>query len=114
MRLGICAPAEEIALGKQIRAEPRKQAPPVEPVVAMESRFGQGLHRNQCSLKKGNVFSVDVRRVATEKWIVLVKPELAGLLGKKLTRFLKPFFGEGCEVGADFSLGGVCFLGHGF
>jgi len=114
VRLGICAPAEEIALGKQIRAESRKQTPSVEPVVAMESRFGQGLHRNQCSLKKGDVFSVDVRRVATEKRIVLMKAELAGLLGKKLTRFFQPLFGEGCEIGADFSLGGVCFLGHGF
>jgi hypothetical protein len=44
----------------------------------------------------------------------LAEAQLAGLLGKKLARFLKPLFGEGCEVGADFGLGGVCFLGHGF
>ena len=114
MRLGICAPAQEIAFGKQIRAKSRQKPPPVEPVVAMKSRFGHGLHGNQCALKKSNVFSVDVRRVAAQQGIVLVKPELAGLLGKKLAGFLKPLFGEGCEVGSDFSLGGVCFLGHGF
>ena len=31
MRLRICAPTEEIAFGKQIRPEPRKQPAPVEP-----------------------------------------------------------------------------------
>jgi hypothetical protein len=79
----------------------------------MESRFGQGLHRSQCSLKKGNVLAVYLWRITTQQGIILMKPKLAGLLGKKLARFLKPQLGEGFKVGADFSLCSIGWRGHG-
>ena len=105
--LGICAPAQEIALGEQIRAESREEAPAVQPVVALKSRLRQGLHSIQRSLKKGDVFSMNVRSVSAQLGLILMKAELAGPFRKKLARFLEPVFCKGCEVGADFSLCGI-------